>query len=163
MKNWQWNEKKLARLLAIYGGDKDALQLAKCITLISHFYDDLIDRDKPLDDAAIHAGMWQALIELPANPFYCTHIKKLWPLMAGAIFDYRASNDLAKLEEPPRAREIANVTRFSLAVVLIFIAGLCGGQEHAGAYAGEIRLMAQDDALREWLEEVTSGETQAQS
>lgn len=35
--------------------------------------DDLVDRDKPIDDLWIYLAFWQSLIELPGNPFYRQH------------------------------------------------------------------------------------------
>jgi hypothetical protein len=63
-----------------------------------------------------------------------------------------ASNDLVKSGDR-KGLEVANVIRHDIANVFIHVARLIGGLAWATQVAAEIRLLAQNDSLQEFLKE----------
>lgn len=131
-----------------------------CETLfrISQALDDLIDKDRPISDDAIYEAFWEALIELPANPFYRAHEPYLRPLMAAALQDWR---DSVRLERSGKhhSRTLAFVLRDQLTSVVVQCAYLVGGRDWMQKVSEEVRLHFHEDALRDYLDEFDAGRT----
>ena len=58
----------MTTLHALFKGNDDAVQLVLMLREISHTWDDLIDKDKPVADTQIHRAFWIALIGLRNHP-----------------------------------------------------------------------------------------------
>lgn len=131
-------------LLELMCGDADAVEMLRHISLWSHAYDDLIDRDKPIADDTIHDVMWRLLVKLPMNPFWRKHELLLRPLFITGILNWRAANDMqaAGCEEELR---IAHVIRYSISDVGLMAMALAGGESHAMKNARRARLLFQFD------------------
>jgi hypothetical protein len=136
----------------MFKGDVDALDLAAMVCEISHVWDDLIDKDKPVSDDQINRAFWLALIAIPGNPFYARFGDTLRPVMATGILNWIAANALEK-RGGEHEMQIAHVTRYSVADVLMLIATLIGGQQWGFEAAADIRLMCQKNTLRDYLKE----------
>ena len=78
-------------LRGVLRNNEAAAQFCEMLFRISQTLDDLIDKDNPVSDATLIRTFWEALIELPANPFYRQHEPYLRPLMASALQDWRDS------------------------------------------------------------------------
>lgn len=59
---------------------------------IVRVWDDLIDKDRPVEDEQINRMMWGTLVGLPTNPFYREH-PELVDLISCAIRDWELSNE----------------------------------------------------------------------
>jgi len=140
-------------LLRFMRGDQDAVNLCLHLAELSHLYDDLIDRDKPIDDATVHRAMWLALSEIPDNPFYQKWFFQLQPLLVSSIINWRIANQLERNQDDLRAREIAHVTRYALADVILAIAYLIGGEGWVEEIGPELRLLCQKDTLAHFMQE----------
>ena len=129
-----------------------------CETLfrISQTLDDLVDRDKPVADEAIYAAFWNALIELPGNPFYRAHEPTLRPLMAAALQDWRDSVTLEQYGGR-HGRTLAFVLRDQLTSLVVQCAGLIGGFAWMQQVAVEIRRHFHEDKLDDYLNEFKTG------
>ena len=129
-----------------------------CETLfrISQTLDDLIDKDRPVSDDAIYDAFWEALIELPANPFYRANEPYLRPLMAAALQDWR---DSVRLERSGKQhnRTLAFVLRDQLTSVVVQCAYLVGGRDWMQKVSEEVRLHFHEDALQDYLNEFDTG------
>ena len=132
--------------------------VAFCETLfrISQTLDDLVDRDRPVSDEAVMSAFWQALIELPANPFYRQHELYLRPLMAGALQDWRDSVTLERSGDH-HGRTLAFVLRDQLTSLVIQCAYLVAGEQWMNQVSVAIRQHFHEDGLDDYLTELEGG------
>ena len=140
-------------LLYAYQGNTDAVNLVLAIAEISHIWDDLVDRDKPVSDAQINRAFSIALLELPKNPFYQAHCLDLLPVMTTGTLNWLTANEYEK-QQDKEAHALAHVLRYGIADLALFIAYLIGGQEWAQQVAPELRRRSQRDTLENYLSEV---------
>ena len=140
-------------LTAVLQGNGAAIEFCRTLFRISQALDDLIDRDTPISDARIYQAFWEALIELPANPFYRHHEMTLRPLMASALQDWW---DATRLEQADNVhgRTLAFVLRDMLTGVVVRCAGLVGGFEWMQEKSVAIRLHFHEDTFGQYLEDL---------
>ncbi|HQR20134.1 MAG TPA: hypothetical protein PKV98_04670 [Burkholderiaceae bacterium] len=131
-------------LETIARGDESAVQFMRLILAISNTWDDLIDRDQPMSERRINDMMWEALIELPANEFYARHQQSLHPLLAVAILNWHAAN---QMERSYGDLEVAYILRSSFVDILAMVALLCGGRDHAQDMVPVIREATHHEGL----------------
>ena len=117
-------------------GNESATRFIELLFDLFHFWDDLIDRDKPLSDEDINRAMWSAAVLLPANPFYRQFFLQLQPLIVSAITNWQVANRLEREEsdsdEKDRKRkQIAFIIRSDYANILMQSIFLLHGQERA--------------------------------
>jgi hypothetical protein len=134
-------------------GNKAAVDLIYDIADIAHLYDDLIDRDKEVEEWRIHNAFLASLVRMPRNPVFAQCSGELATLLEAAILNWRASNALASNDPTPERMHIADVIRYSFAEVVIYIARLVGGHEHAAAIAPEVWANIRNDTFAEFLQE----------
>jgi len=129
--------------------------VAFCETLfrISQTLDDLVDRDRSVSDDAIMSAFWQALIELPANPFYRQHEPYLRPLMASALQDWRDSVALERAGDT-HGRTLAFVLRDQLTGLVVQCAYLLGGATWMTQVSTAIRQHFHEDTLEQYLNDL---------
>lgn len=122
-------------------GNREAADFILLIGDIAHFWDDLIDKDKPIDDAAINYFMWQILIELPRNRFYAANFAELNPILAISIHNWMAANSMEDHSDGPDERdlEISFIIRSSYCDLITQTAIICGGFEWGLQMAPQIR------------------------
>lgn len=131
---------------------QDAGAVAFCETLfrISQTLDDLIDGDKPVSGDVVVSAFWQALIELPGNPFYRQHELYLRPLMAFCLQDWR---DSVALERGGGLHEktLAFVLRDQLSGLVVQCAYLVGGESWMSRVGPAIRQHFHEETLNSYL------------
>lgn len=140
-------------LLHAYKGNTDAVELAFDLARIADVWDNLIDKDKPVGDDAIHRTFWIALVEIPRNPFYARHVTDLQPLIAQSILNYRIANVL-QTSGNAEGLNVANVLRYSVADVIVHMALLVGGIKWAAGIGPELRMLCQKDTLKAFVAEM---------
>lgn len=133
-----------------------AILFCEALFRISQTLDDLIDGDKPVTGDAVYAAFWEALIELPANPFYRQHEPFLRPLMAAALQDWRDSVTLERAGDH-HGRTLAFVLRDQLTSLVVQCAGIVGGAGWMRQVSAEIRRHFHEDALGDYLGEFKTG------
>ncbi|WXL27768.1 hypothetical protein WG219_10075 [Ectopseudomonas mendocina] len=133
-----------------------------CETLfrISQTLDDLIDRDRPVSDDMIYAAFWEALIELPANPFYRTHEPYLRPLMAAALQDWRDSVRLERSGDY-HCQTLAFVLRDQLTSLVVQCAYLVGGKGWMQQVSEDVRMHFHEDSLQGYIDGLDKGRASA--
>lgn len=144
----------LAQVLRNDGG---AVAFCQMLFRISQTLDDLIDGDQKIAGGTVISVFWQALIELPANPFYRQHEPYLRPLMAGALQDWRDSVVLERSHDHHK-QTIAFVIRSQLTSVVTQCAYLVGGEEWMVQVGPTIRAQFHDETLQEYLDELGGSE-----
>ena len=140
----------LQRVLQDHG---PAILFCEALFRISQTLDDLIDGDKPVAGEAIYQAFWEALIELPSNPFYRQHEPFLRPLMAAALQDWRDSVSLERVGDH-HGRTLAFVLRDQLTGLVVQCAGIVGGFAWMQQMGAEIRRYFHDEALVDYLGEL---------
>lgn len=140
-------------LLSVYQGNNDAVDLVLAIAEVSHAWDDMIDRDKSLDDARINRAFTLALLEIPKNPFYQKHCLELLPVMTAGALNWFTANKY-EAQDDKEAHALAHVLRYGIADVALFVAYLIGGLDWAEQMAPDLRRRCQKDTLDNYLNEV---------
>ena len=104
------------------------------IFTISATWDDLIDRDTYVTDAAIHT-MMELTLSLPLNPFYIQHFPTLHTLLHNAIRNWKAAN---LIERDSEATEDALLQAFVLRSSYIDLVAACAALVHDNATAERV-------------------------
>lgn len=146
------DQQTIETLRKVFRGNDSAVEFAMMLVAVGDVWDDLIDRDVPVADEAINRTMMMCLSGIPRNAFYRAHVDELLPVMETSIANWMASNDLIEGGDQ-KGLEVANVIRHDIANVFIHVARLIGGLAWAAQVAAEIRLLAQNDSLQEFLKE----------
>lgn len=112
-------------------GHPDAIRFLEDITDILHVWDDLVDKDKPLTDDQINQTMWKVLIDLPRNTFYAANFASLNTLLATAIVNWEVATRMERDPSGPDDLHIAFILRSSYIDLVLGVALIVGGREHA--------------------------------
>lgn len=146
-----WDQ-KVASYQDMFLGNQDAISFMLVVSKWSHLYDDLIDKDKPVDDQMVHEVMWDIMVGLPLNKFYVANADLLAPVFATGILNWRGANDMEK-SGCKEELYIAHATRYSINDLALMVMTLLGGPAHAAKYARDARLSFQRDTLAHYLRE----------
>lgn len=131
-------------------GNTEAARFLELITSVLHFWDDLVDKDKPIPDDYIHLSMWQALVELPRNRFYQLNFSELNPILCTAIQNWLTANKI-EATGTREDRHISFIIRSSYCDLVIHTATLCGGFEHGRDVAERVRTFWHDERFEGYL------------
>lgn len=145
----------------ITGGNADAANLCMLVFDWINQYDHIIDRDVQGDavDEVMHRGMWRAIVEIPANPFYQRHWQALAPSLENMICTWRASVTLQRIGTP-KALEMAHVMRWIPAEFFLHCARLAAGKEWADTIAPYFWLAVGDGhSFEEFVAENKAAQT----
>jgi hypothetical protein len=138
-----------AYLLEVLKGNEAAADYCLGLAEVSQAWDDVVDGDKELTALRLHQAFMQAVVTLPANPFYRQHQAALQPLVESAVFDWCAANRLEKGSEHDKS--LAFVLRDNLVSVVVYCAYLVGGQQWAVEKGAEIRQFFHDETLVDYV------------
>jgi hypothetical protein len=127
-------------------GDADAAAFCMMVCSIAQLWDDLIDKDKPIDPEHINRGFWIALVELPRNRFYQRHFEDLNPLWMVTIQNWHAANYM-EAGGTEAELEIAFIIRSACADIVIQAALLVGGYEWARKVTPTIHRISHAEGL----------------
>lgn len=136
----------------------DAVSFCETLFRISQTLDDIIDGDNPVSGNDVVSAFWQAMVELPSNPFYRRHELYLRPLVAAALQDWRDSVALERADDT-HAKTLAFVLRDQLASVVVQCAYLVGGEAWMVQAGASIRRHFHDENLDDYLGDHATPET----
>jgi hypothetical protein len=140
------DEARFALILdAVRGNREAAAFLADCFE-VCHFWDDLIDRDKPVTPEYINQSMWRALVHIPRNRFYRAHMDELQPVISSTIINWHTANAM-EAERNPDDMPLAFVLRSSYADVIVTAANIVGGPAWASDVALRFRRQVHSETL----------------
>ncbi|WP_043767472.1 hypothetical protein [Algiphilus aromaticivorans] len=136
-------------------GRRDAVLVCRMLGNISQTWDDLIDGDAVTAER-VHNAFTDALLRLPALPFWQEHYAELQPLIRQAVIDWHTANTFereASQSDKPNEHELmlGFVLRDSLIALTTHCAYLVGGHEHAISVAPEIRRYFHDESIQEYI------------
>jgi len=123
-------------------GDQEAVEFILTIHSIAEIWDDLIDRDKPVDPEQINYAFMSALVKLPRNGFYQRNFQLLSPLVEISILDWLTANALEKTKKSQNII-IAYGLRFSALSLTTMAARIIGGVEWARQVNAEFRALGE--------------------
>lgn len=118
-------------------GHEDAVEFITQFAHVCEVWDDLIDRDKDLSDAAIHNAFWMLLTEIPLNPFFDQFKRQLIPLMISGINAWLDANELER--GSPNDRVFAYVLRDWYMEFVSYVIYLTKGREYLREVSLEVR------------------------
>lgn len=119
-------------------GDVEAVEFFMLARNALHFWDDLIDGDKPVTGERVNAEMFRIMVDLPRNPFYRRHQEALSAVLVCAVANWQAANQF-EAQGDKRLLEVAFVIRSDYANLLIQCAYLVGGYEWMVQVTPQIR------------------------
>lgn len=127
-----------------------AVAFIETVSRIAQTLDDLIDGDKTISGERIFNSYWEALVELPVNPFYRQNELYLRPIIAGVMQDWRDSSVLERTQNQHN-KMLAFVLRDQLATLIIQCAYLIGGRDWAQQIGPSIRAHCHEDSFEEYV------------
>ncbi len=132
-------------------GNIHAVVFCQTIFRVSQVIDDLIDRDKDVDNRTIMNTFWTCIIELPNNPFYRKHFDFLNPLLQSYFNDWMDSYFL-ETTKSDHHQNIAFGLRASIGNILVQCAFLIGGYHWMREISIEVRDHIFEESLLEYKE-----------
>jgi hypothetical protein len=133
-------------------GDMDAVGLVMSVVKIADVWDNLIDADKPVSKDDINQAFWLACVDIPRNPAYRKYQLDITAVFSMGIMNWHVANKLQDGDD--HAKQIAHVTRYSIADVSLYLATAIGGPDWAAEVGPELRLRSQKDRLENFLKEM---------
>ena len=138
--------------LAWFNGNKDALALFYNLVDLVHIWDDLIDKDKPVNDDDINKAFLIALVYMPANPFYKQIQEQVLPMWITAASAFEVANKFEKTKDE-HGIEIAHNLRYAAGHVVAYMSIVCLGYEKAKQYLPTIWKTIVDDRFDDYRKE----------
>jgi hypothetical protein len=120
-----------------FKGNQSAMRFCADVVEVSHVWDDLVDKDKPVSSEDANAAFRKMILEIPANDFYRANFGFLHPVMIVIWAQWDASN---KMEAHPIKDDVVKtfMLRASLYQLFHACAVLCGGLDWASEIGPEI-------------------------
>jgi hypothetical protein len=113
-----------------FGGNQDALNMFRMFVVMSHTWDDLVDKDKNVSESEINNAFLIALVYLQANPFYRSIQEQIWPMWMMVVTAYETANKFER-EKDPHGIEIAHSLRYAAGHIIAYAVQVCVGPEKA--------------------------------
>lgn len=113
-----------------FGGNQDALNMFRMFVVMSHTWDDLVDKDKDVSESEINNAFLIALVYLQANPFYRSIQEQIWPMWMTVVTAYETANKFER-EKDPHGIEIAHSLRYAAGHIIAYAVQVCVGPEKA--------------------------------
>lgn len=151
-KSWdtpEWRQERNQRLMGWFCENKDAVVCMVLISSIVEIWDDLIDKDKDLNDNKINMAFMQALIDLPSNSFWKQYQPLLQPVMLVSINAWMDATEAEKSDECWKRRMAFYLRNLSMELVLQ-IAQITGGWDHLRKVSMDIRTFFAHEDYEQW-------------
>lgn len=138
------------QLLRWMKNDKSAVEYIELVCDIAHKWDDLIDKDKVLDDDSINKLFFDILIKLPRNSFYRKNFDHLNSVLMNAISNWQIATQMER-EGGGYETSIAFILRSSYVDLITQAALLCGGNQWACKVGSEARAITHSETYEGYL------------
>jgi hypothetical protein len=113
-----------------FGGNLDAVRMCEAFIDLTHTWDDLIDKDKPVSDVQINQAFLTCLVYLPSNPFYRRIQDSILPMWITIVSSYETGNYFERTKDP-HGIEIAHSLRYATGNIIAFAIHVCVGPDKA--------------------------------
>lgn len=132
-----------------FAGDAAALDLYTRLVYISHGWDDLIDKDKPVDVNEFVANL---LLYLPANPFFRRYESEMRGLFAASFAGYLAANIMEKSGDRHQI-ELAHYFRYAVVNVVSFMLVTIHGVTKGAEVLSQIATVLMPERVCSYMQE----------
>lgn len=141
------------RMLMQWIGDADAVRFLLDYFDACELFDDLIDKDKPIEDEHAVRVLFNLLTELPLNPFFDRFKENLIPMIVTGINAWLDANDLESGNDNQKA--FAYVLRDIYCELIAFVIYLTRGRDYMREHSMEIRLFfTHHETLEQYREKL---------
>lgn len=147
----EWRAQRDVRLME-WLGDPHAVSFVQIVGECSEFFDDLIDKDKPISDAWIYGMLYKLMIDMHENPFFTHYKTSLIPVMSTSINAWIDANALEKGTDENKNR--AFVLRDLTVEVLLRTIELVRGREYLRAVSLPVREFFLHETLDEYKDKL---------
>lgn len=113
-----------------FNGNQDALNMYRMLVDLAHTWDDLVDKDKVVDESKINNAFLVALVYLPSNPFYRLIQDQILPMWTTVIAGYEVANKYEQSKDE-HGIEIAHTLRYAVGHIVTYMVQVCNGYENA--------------------------------
>ena len=145
----EWIAARDALLLRSFRGNRDAVDCILELSTVTEIWDDLVDRDKPVDEAEVNRAFVTALTTLPRNPVWREHCLFLLPAVLLGINAWLDANELERDPEE-RYRMLAFYARNYVAEVVHAVAFCVLGFAGMREVSLELRRFMAHESFAEW-------------
>ncbi|MGY8872233.1 MAG: hypothetical protein ACKVJE_17490, partial [Pseudomonadales bacterium] len=132
-------------------GNTHAINFILMLFSLSQVMDDLVDKDKPVDDLNIIRSYHMALVAIPNNQFYRANVDQLHPMLAIILQCYADSVQLEKGNA--HDLHLAFVLRDRLTDLVTQCVRLLYGWDEAQYVATDIQCFFQQESLSDFMDE----------
>jgi hypothetical protein len=134
-------------------GDPNAIGFILAFGDACELFDDIIDRDKPIEDGHAVRVLFSVFTELPLNPFFNTYKLQLIPLLVTGINAWLDANDLEKGTDNDKV--FAYVLRDWYMEFVSFVIYLVRGKDYMRQVSMEVRhFFTHHETLEEYREKL---------
>ena len=130
-------------------GNASAIEFINSLFSAIELYDDLIDKDKEIEEWRIHKDFGNLFIGLHINEWFNANKQYYLPVMILAMNAFQDANNLAKSEDK-KLRNLAFHIRNLPIELQIQTAFLVGGYDHMRKASVEIREFFAHESFEEW-------------
>jgi len=120
-----------------FGGNEDALRMFHAFADLSHIWDDLVDKDRPVSANKINQAFLTCLVYLPANPFYRSIQNEILPMWLTVVSAYETANFFEATKDA-HGIEIAHGLRYAAGNIMAYAVYVCVGSEKAKEFLPEM-------------------------
>ncbi|MCS2609024.1 hypothetical protein [Halomonas dongshanensis] len=142
------------QLLRWMKGDSSAVEFIEIVCDVAHKWDDLIDRDKELDDASINKLFFDLLIRLPRNTFYRKNFEHLNSVLMNSISNWQIATEMEREGDDYRT-SIAFILRSSYVDLITQASLITGGNKWACAVGKQAREITHSETYSGYLKNLT--------
>lgn len=139
-----------------FGGNQDALNVFRMFVDLSHTWDDLVDKDKEVQEDEINNAFAIALVYLPANSFYQSIQAQILPMWLTVVSAYQTANKFER-DKDAHGIEIAHGLRYAAGNIVAYMIHVCVGPEKAKEFLPDmwktVFFERYDDYRKEHLNE----------
>lgn len=109
-----------AKWLEWFDGNEDLVNIFEMFTILSHTWDDLVDKDVDVSAEDINEAFKIALVYLPYNRLYQTFLPQILPMWVSVIAAYETANKFES-DKDVHGIEISHSLRYSAGNIIAFL------------------------------------------
>lgn len=146
----EWREER-NRMLAEWVGDSDAVRFILDFADACELFDDMIDKDKPIEDGHVVRVLFNLLTEMPLNPFFDRWKWQLVPIIITGINAWLDANSLEKGSDQDKV--FAYVLRDWYMEFVAFVIYLTRGRDYMRSVSLDVRhFFTHNETLEQYKE-----------
>lgn len=148
----EWQQVRNTKL-AEWVQDADAIRFILQFSDACELFDDLIDKDKPIDDAHVIRVLFSVLTEMPVNPFFDRWKQHLIPIIVTGINAWLDANELEKGDDHDKV--FAYVLRDWYMEFVAFVIYATRGRDYMRAVSMDVRrFFTHHETLEQYREKL---------